>query len=749
MSYSLAIRDTVTHLLPQAVPYRGALWRAVVFRTIFFAILCLAVLTFNISAQTQKPPSQQPDDVIRINTELVQTDVMVFDKKGHFVDGLQRDQFELNVDGKPQAISLFEQVRAGSFKDRTRLTANGNAVTPSSEKATINENHGRTIVFFIDDLHLSLDSLGRTRKTLAQFIDYEMNDNDRVAIASTSGDIGFLQQFTENKSVLHSAADRLTHHPYKVRDITDVTTPMTEYMALTIERKDDPGVLDFYIDECLRAAYPLKYTRAACDVEVKSRARMILLQAASVIMKTYDSLESLMRSSAQLTGRKLVFMISDGFLLDTGPRNSDPRGRLSLITDAALRAGVVIYTIDARGLFSGQLDATNNVPFDRQNRLESASLREGSSAQDALNALAGDTGGRALRNTNYFDRWVNKILDETSQYYLLAWRPNKEEETSANFKHITVRVIDHPEYSVRLPRGFLKPSGSSPPARIAEAQTPAQTHRDLQQALTALYPKAEIPTSLSLVFLDTPVHGPVVTASVRVANEGLSYEVMEGRPTAAVDVVGVVLNDKGKPTGTFQTRLKISPTGADSAEQNNSATIYNARVPLTPGLYQVRVASRDSKSGQVGSAQQWVQIPDLSQHRLTLSSLLLGLQSVERKETRAAPAATPQVQFNVDHRFARNAALGFMAFVYNAARGQEGRSLPDLSIQARILRMGQTVLTTPIRTVKIEPADLARIFCGGEIQLGSLPPGPYILEVTVTDQIAKASVSQQTRIMVE
>jgi VWFA-related protein len=711
-------------------------------------VLCLSGLTSDLQAQTPKPPPQQPDDVIRINTELVQTDVMVFDKKGHFVDGLQREQFELNVDGKPQPISSFEQVRAGSFKDRTRLPANGNAVTPA-EKAAIDDSPGRTIVFFIDDLHLSLDSLGRTRKTLAQFIDHEMNDNDLVAIASTSGDLGFLQQFTENKSVLHAAAGRLIQHPYNVRDMTDVTTPMTENMALTIERKDDPGVLDFYIEECLRAAYPLRYTRAACEVEVKNRARAILLQAASVISNTYGSLESLMRSSAQLPGRKLVFFISDGFLLDTGPRNSDPRRRLNQITDTALRAGVVIYTIDARGLFSGQLDATNNVPFDKQNRLESSALREGSIMQDALNALAGDTGGRALRNQNIFDRWVNQVLDETSNYYLLAWRPNNEEQTGTDFKNITARVINHPEYSVRLPRGFLKPNASAPVQPIAEAQTPAQSHRDLQQALTTLYPKAEIPTSLSLVFLDTPVNGPVLTASVRVANDGLSYEVMEGRPTAAVDVVGVVLNDKGKPAATFQTRLKISPTGSNTAEQNKSATIYNARVPLTPGLYQVRVASRDSKNGQVGSAQQWVQIPDLSLHQLTLSSLLLGLQNVELKEAKAAPAATPQVQFNVDHRFARNARLGFMAFVYNAARGQEGKSLPELSIQARILKMGQAVLTTPIRTVKIEPADLARIFCGGEIQLGSIPPGPYILEVTITDQIARTSASQQTRIMVE
>jgi len=59
------------------------------------------------------------------------------------------------------------------------------------------------------------------------------------------------------------------------------------------------------------------------------------------------------------------------------------------------------------------------------------------------------------------------------------------------------------------------------------------------------------------------------------------------------------------------------------------------------------------------------------------------------------------------------------------------------------------VLTTPIRGVKIEPADLARIFCGGEIQLGSIPPGQYILEVTVSDQIAQTTASQQTRILVE
>jgi hypothetical protein len=172
-------------------------------------------------------------------------------------------------------------------------------------------------------------------------------------------------------------------------------------------------------------------------------------------------------------------------------------------------------------------------------------------------------------------------------------------------------------------------------------------------------------------------------------------------------------------------------------------------VPVTPGLYQVRVASRDSKNGQVGSAQQWVQIPDLALHRLSLSSLLLDVQSVVSKEAKGGPTPAPQVQFNVEHRFARNSRIGFMAFVYNAARGAEGKSLPSLSIQARILQMGQPVQTTPVRTVTVAPDDLARILCGGELQLNALPSGQYILEVTVTDVTAKTSASQQTRITVE
>lgn len=699
-------------------------------------LVCCAGSWLRVSAQTPSPTPAQPspDDVIRINTELVQTDVMVFDKKGSFVGGLKPEQFELTVEGKSQPITFFEQVRAGSAKE-VQLFSKEKAAPDTSP---VNETRGRTIVFFIDDLHLSLDSLSRTRKMLSQFIDNEMTENDRVAIASTSGDVGFLQQFTDHKSVLRAAADRLTQHAYKTGDLTDSRTPMTEYTALALERNEDPGVLAFYIDRCLQEAYPLHYRRETCELQVKSRARVMLLQAASVIMNTYASLESLMQSSKLLPGRKLVFFFSDGFLLDTGPRNQSPRDKLKQITDAALRSGVVVYTIDARGLFSGQLDATNNVAFDKQNRLENTSLREGPAMQDALNALAGDTGGRALRNQNYFDRWINKILDETSEYYLLAWRPTNSAEALTSFKNIAVRVTDHPEYEVRLPRGFLPGSSNTPPKPIAEVQTPAKSHLELQQALTSLSPKREILTSVSAVYLDTPERGAVLTTSVEVANETLSYQVKDGKQLATVEVVGVVVNDRGKPAGSFQTRLNIN--SQDGGNQNSSS-IYNSRLPLAPGLYQVRVATRDINSGRVGSAQQWVEVPNLALKHLSLSSLLLGLENVG--------PAKEQVQFSVDHRFARNAHLGFMAFIYNATQGQVGRSTPNLSFQARLLRMGQPVIDTRWQKVSVASQDQARIVCNGEILLNNVAPGRYTLELMVTDELNKTRVSQQTRITVE
>ena len=123
-----------------------------------------------------------------------------------------------------------------------------------------------------------------------------------------------------------------------------------------------------------------------------------------------------------------------------------------------------------------------------------------------------------------------------------------------------------------------------------------------------------------------------------------------------------------------------------------------------------------------------------------MSSLLLGLQSVGQAK---GNGGSPQVQFNVDHRFARNGHLGFVAFVYNANQGG------SISFQARILKMGQPIVATRWQKISMASQDAARILCNGDISLNSIPAGQYTLDLTVTDDVLKTSVSQETKITVE
>src|SRR5882724_3620764 len=181
---------------------RSTYIRAVVF-------LCALLFAPAISAQTQpQKPAEEQGDVSRVNTELVQTDVMVFDKKGHFVDGLKGDQFALKVDNKPTSISFFERVTSGKENPTRNPGATGSGSTSSPGPMIV---RGRTVIFFVDDLHLAPDSLVRTRKALLEFIERGMNEKDQVAITSSSGQIGFLQQFTDDKVALRSAVARLNY----------------------------------------------------------------------------------------------------------------------------------------------------------------------------------------------------------------------------------------------------------------------------------------------------------------------------------------------------------------------------------------------------------------------------------------------------------------------------------------------------------------------------------------------------------
>lgn len=717
-------------------------------RLLYILLCCFIGLATIARAQDRQPtPDEQTDDVIRINTELVQTGVLVFDRAGRFVDGLQREQFELKVDGKPQPISFFDLIKTGSANEEAQLAAARGAVRVSQNNVAARPlDRGRTIIFFIDDLHLAVDSVNRIRKTLLHFIDDEMGQNDQAAIASTSGQIGFLQQFTDNKAVLRAAVARLNYRPYNVRDLD--RPPMTEYQALLISRYDR-DVLDYFVEQVLRDNPGLP--RSAAEQMVQDRARPILQIATSITTNTLSTLQSLMQSSAKLPGRKLAFFISDGFFLDN--RNSNATDRVRRITDAAARADVVIYSMDARGLVTGLPDASESVAFDPSGRLQRATGGEITASQDALNALAVDTGGRAIRNTNALDPGIRQALAETSTYYLLAWRPDPNAQRAGKFRNVEVSVKGRADLKVRVQRGFFEPSNqttaksnrSATPIKPPPVKIPVE---ELRTAIGALYPASALPTLLSASYADISKNGTVLTVSMQIASRAAEFNTVNGKQSAAIDVVGVILNDQGKQQVGFKERLNITAAATDTAQPQYPDLFYNFQSHLKPGLYQVRVAARDEKSGRLGSATEWIEIPDLASRRLALSSLLVGERTATVQNSNNT-AATDGVQISIARRFARTSYLRFLVVIYNASRGTNDTTTPDVALQVQVFRDNQPIVTSPLKKVSTEDQDAARIAYAAELSLEAMPAGRYVLQVTAIDRISKTSASQRTNFTIE
>ena len=315
---------------------------------------------------------------MRITTQLVQTGVVVVDKQGKFVEGLKPEQFLLKVDGQPVTPSFVEHVISGTMREQKLETSGANAgAIPAA--ATTSSYRGRTIIFFVDDLHLSADSVQRTRKGILDFVENEMTIEDQIAIASPSGQIGFLERFSDQKPVVRAAVSRLNHKPYSVRDHEHI--PMTEYQAVRIEQGDH-SASDYFVTELMKvSSYKVpasgglgppsggpvtssapKTSVAGLTPEmarrmVKDRASLIVRQGEAITTGTLSSLESLMRSVSQAPGRKVVFLISDGFFMND--RSTGFGDKVHRIADAAVRGGVIVYSLDARGLGSA-IDASSN-----------------------------------------------------------------------------------------------------------------------------------------------------------------------------------------------------------------------------------------------------------------------------------------------------------------------------------------------------------------------------------------------------
>ena len=717
-------------------------------------LLCFLFVCAATNAQTTQAtpqpappplPAQKPsDDVVRVYTELVQTDVMVFDKQGHFVDGLTKNDFELRIDGKPRQIEAFEKIAAGSDEESQLAAARG--VTTVNLKRPVPLDRGRIVFFYLDDFHMDLPGIKAAQKVITTFIEKQMGQNDQVAIASATGQLGFLQQLTNDRLVLHKALERLSVQNYSTRDYEH--PPMNEYEALLIGQ-GDRQVFQFFVTETLRLNPGM--SRDTAEAMVRGRAGSIQEQAAHFTVNTLSGLEFMVKTAQKLPGRKVLFLLSGGFFLDN-VRN-DVIGRLRKITNAAAKSGVVIYSMDTRGLVASLHDASYEGAFDLSGQLATAQHGELSASQDALNALAVDTGGKALFNTNDLTRGLAPAIKETSTYYLLAWKPDAESQKQSRFRQLEVKLLARNDLSVRVRKGYFDVDPPAPATASAESKKATEQAAPssktipakLRETLNAAYPQRDLPILMSVDYYDVEGKGPTVSTAVQLPGEFLSFGPQpDGKIQAVVDLSGVYFDEKGNPKASFLERIVTTAPSAEAAKTYHADITFTYPARLPPGLYQVRAAARDDKSGRVGSMHGWIEVPDLTNKQLSMSTILLG-ERTQPKVTNVSDSnpASP-VALSASHRFNRESTLRFLIFAYNTLLSPADQK-PDVAVQVQVIRDDQPVLTTALRKITTEGvADLTRLPYAAEIPMNEMLPGRYLLQVSVIDRVAKQSTTRQT-----
>jgi hypothetical protein len=485
--------------------------------------------------------------------------------------------------------------------------------------------------------------------------------------------------------------------------------------------------------------------------EAEAMARSIVSQTVHRSRATLGTLEDVIRSLAPLEGRKVVVLASDGFLVGLGTRSTHAFD-LRNVVDAATRSGVVIYGLDTRGLVGMTgLDASSrytpvmNAPGVR----ESLERQSEMAMRDAMHTLAEDTGGFLVASTNDLASGLRRIVADNETYYLLAYEPSNTAR-NGKFRKIEVRLPGRRGLRVRTRKGYFAPDDRKAPsvaALKAEAAASASARResDLHRGLSSLFPLRDVPIAMSADFVRLPPQGSQVVVSAVVDLTRVTFQTVGDRQQAVLEVAGVVHDEKGSVAANLQAdKVSISLTPERQRQVVEQGYRYRKTAPLRPGLYQVRLAAREESTGRLGSASEWVEVPDLSGGKLALSSLFLGAgtPAPDGGDGQAGPPREMQAL----KRFRTSDTLFYQLFIYNAARDAAGAA--DAVLQAQLWAGPRLVASSPAAAAVIGAED-APVPPTSRVSREGLAAGSYELRVTVSDRRSGQNQLRRASFLVE
>jgi hypothetical protein len=438
-------------------------------------------------------------------------------------------------------------------------------------------------------------------------------------------------------------------------------------------------------------------------------------------------------SLREIPGHKNLVIISAGIPIfengTSGTAFSNITSLLNLLSDKAVRSGVVINTLDPRGLRATPgvvgFQATparsalggsdpNDATFGRGGALDQAIFGPslaGAADHIGLSTVASLTGGVSVINTNNFSAGLDKILFRSKGYYLLAYSPaekfdKKFHKIEIKVKRDGTKVFHHVGYMAVEEKA--SPTAKTKEQLIASAALSPLKARDIDvtpNVSVKLAPKGLASVDIHMLI------DPKKLNLVKGTNG--SYE-------TSLDIVGFVFDQMGRQRGGFSETAALNLTEKDYQKAMSQGLTYSASTELPSGYYQIRSVVREANTGNVGTFSKYIEIPDLAKGKLAASSIFLFAVDADKSSNPAPLLGSRQLT--------RKQELRYALTIYNA-RVKDGK--PQARSQMIISQSGNVLFREPEEPLQGTNESLATKI--GQLGLSKVAPGRYVLTLIVTD----------------
>lgn len=674
------------------------------------APLVLAASLLDAQQQDQSQSNEQSTFVLKVNSDLVLTNVVVRDKKtGDIIQSLTAKDFTVLENNRPQQIVSFDFESVDQAAPLNEATISGKS--PDSifgAKAgvtTVEElrNH-RLIVIFFDITSMQPDDLERAQEAARNYVNRQMQPADLVAVVSLDSSLSLNQDFTANKQFLLRAIGGYSG-----------TQGSGYQLGATSTTNQEEDASSFTPDES-------EYNNLNTDREL-------------------FAIQEISRALAYINEKKSLLYFSGGI-----QRNGiENQAALHAAVNAAVRANLSIYSVDTRGLQSiSPLGDASKGSLRGTSAYSGSALQhnfdKNFNTQEVMATLSSDTGGKAFFDSNDFSPAFQRIQHDTSAYYVLGFRSSNTRR-DGSYRRLTIRVARN-DVRLEYRPGYYAPADF-------QHSTKQDRERELQEQLASDLPTTDVAVYLQTLYFRIDAARYFIPVSLVVPGSQIPFVKGGNRDKATIDIIGRVNDIAGHDIGNVRDTVKLAIDQAQQVRQKNVQ--YTTNFTLPPGKYHIKFVVRENETGHMGSFEADINVPDLRKVPLKMSSVVLASQNMPAPKKMDTPLIHDGQQLisNLPHIFRRDQHLYLLYEVYDpaqadnkdaVAKNADNKTGKKIGAPARVftnvefLNGSTAVFETPlVQATEINVPARNAISFQFDVALADLKPGSYICQINIID----------------